>query len=205
MSGKKKYRLSVLLLLFCCLDLFGQEQEFSLQPKKRGAYAWVSTFSGGAGYFVSNSGAPPYLSRKISNLSHIANFRLMWHPDHLLHVGIETGHLTFYTYRFRDSMNREGVVRLTAIPLLVEYNMAVTKRLNLFAGSGVYFLRTNLDYRGKTTSDKLSIGWMAAGSYIFPLSANLGLGTEVKWMDATETADGILSLQLQLVWKFLNW
>jgi hypothetical protein len=83
--------------------------------------------------------------------------------------------------------------------------MAVTKRLNLFAGSGVYFLRTNLDYRGKTTADKLSIGWMAAASYIYPLSANVGLGSELKWMNASETSNGIVSLQLQLVWKFLNW
>ena len=205
MSGKKKYSLFYLLLFFSCLELTAQEQEFSLQPKKRGAYAWVATLGGGAGYFVSNSGAPPNLSRKISNLSHVASLRLMWHPDHLLNVGVETGHLTFYTYRFRDSVSQEGTVRLTAIPVLIEWNMAVTKRLNLFVGSGVYFLRTNLDYRGKTTSDKISIGWMAAGSYIHPLSANLGLGTEIKWMDATETADGILSLQLQLVWKFLNW
>jgi hypothetical protein len=129
----------------------------------------------------------------------------MWHPDHLLKVGVETGHLTFYTYSFRDSANREGVVKLKAIPLLAVWNMAVTKRLILFAGSGVYFLRTNLDYRGKTTSHKMSIGWMAAASYIQPLSANVGLGTELKWMNATEAANGIVALQLQLVWKFLNW
>jgi hypothetical protein len=203
MSDKLKIILGFLLLAFS-IQSYGQE-EFSLQPRKRGAYAWVASFSGGAGYFVSNSGAPPYLSRRISNLSHVASFRLMWHPDHLLNVGIETGHLTFYTYRFRDSVNREGIVRLSAIPALVVWNMAVTKRLNLFAGSGVYFLRSNLDYRGKSTADKLSIGWMAAGSYIHPLSAKVGLGTEIKWMDATETANGILSLQLQLVWKFINW
>lgn len=205
MSGKKINNIAWLFLLFCSSFASAQEQEFTLQPKKRGAYAWVATFSGGAGYFVSNDGTPEYLSRKISNLGHVASFRLMWHPDHLLNVGVETGHFTFYSYRFRDTLNREGTVKLQAIPVLIEWNMAVTKRLNLFAGSGVYFLRTNLDYRGKTTSHKLSIGWMAAGSYIQPLSENIGLGTEIKWMDATETANGILSLQLQLVWKFLNW
>jgi hypothetical protein len=98
MSGK--YRTIVaFILLFLCTESIAQE-EFSLQPRKRGAYAWVATFGGGAGYFVSNNGAPPYLSRKVSNLSHVASFRLMWHPDHLLNVGLETGHLTFYTYRF---------------------------------------------------------------------------------------------------------
>jgi len=191
-------------LLLCLLTSSAQE-EFSSQPTKRAQYSWVAYFSGGAGYYVSNKGAPPYLSRNISNLSHVTTFRIMWFPDHLLHVGLETGHLTFYTYNFRDSVNTGGVVKLKAIPVLIEWNMAVTKRLNLFAGSGVYFLTTNLDYRGKTTSNKLSIGWMAAGSYIFPLSKNLGLGTELKWMNAAETSNGILSLQAQLVWKFLNW
>lgn len=183
----------------------GQEPEFSSQPTRRAQYAWVLYGGAGPGYYVSNTGAPDYLSRKISNLSHVATLRLMWHPDHLLKVGVESGHLTFYTYRFRDSVNREGVVKLKAIPMLAVWNMAVTKRLNLFAGSGVYLLRTNLDYRGKTIAKKVSIGWMAAASYIYPLSATTGLGSEVKWMNASETSNGILSVQLQLVWKFLNW
>jgi len=203
MQDNKKFFL-VSLLLLCLFQVYGQEQ-FSSQPTKRSQYSWVATFSGGAGYYVSNKGTPALLSRKISNLSHVTTFRLMWFPDHLLHVGLETGHLTFYTYSFRDSVNTEGVVKLKAIPVLIEWSMAVTKRLNLFAGSGVYFLTTNLDYRGKATSNKLSIGWMAAGSYIVPLSANLGLGTELKWMNASEASNGILSLQAQLVWKFLNW
>jgi hypothetical protein len=203
MSGKKGF----ILCMFLCLSLalFAQEEEFSLQPTKRGAYAWVAYFSGGPGYYVSNNGAPTFVSRKISNLSHVTTVRIMWHPDHLLNVGLETGHLTFYTYRFRDSTNTEGVVKLNAIPLLVQWNMAVTKRLNFFAGSGLYFLTTNLDYRGKTTSKKVSIGWMAAGSYIHPLSEKVGLGSEVKWMNASEASSGIVSFQLQLVWKFLNW
>ena len=129
----------------------------------------------------------------------------MWHPDHLLKVGLETGHMTFYSYKFKDSAGVSGTTKLQAIPVLIEWTMAVTKRLNLFMGSGVYFLRTNLDYQGRTVSPKLSIGWMAAGSYIHPLSTNVGLGAEVKWMKAAETTNGIVSLQLQLVWKFLKW
>lgn len=204
MQDSKLFTLLIFLLLAAGVS-YGQEEEFSSQPTKRAQYAWVLYGGAGPGYYVSNSGAPEYLSRKISNLSHVATFRLMWHPDHLLKVGMETGHLTFYTYSFQDSVQREGVVKLKAVPVLVVWNMAVTKRLNLFAGSGVYFLRTNLDYRGNTTSKKLSIGWMAAASYIYPLSATVGLGSELKWMNASETSNGILSLQLQLVWKFLNW
>ena len=193
------------ILFFVSSVVHSQEEGFSSQPQKRNEYGWVAYISGGAGYYVSNRGAPDYLKPVVSNLGHLANIRIMWHPDHLLKVGLETGHMTFYSYTFKDSSGVSGKMKLQAIPVLIEWTMAVTKRLNLFAGSGVYFLRTNLDYQGRTTSPKLSIGWMAAGSYIHPLSANVGLGTEVKWMEAAETSNGIVSLQLQLVWKFLKW
>lgn len=204
MQGNKVFLLFGLLMLAgTCAN--SQEDEFSSQPQKRGEYGWVAYVSGGAGIYVSNSGAPAYLNPKVSNSSHVANVRIMWHPDHLLKVGLETGHMTFYSYTFTDSTGVRGKTKLSAIPVLFEWTMAVTKRLNLFAGSGVYFLRTNLDYQGRTKSPKLSIGWMAAGSYIHPLSTNVGLGTELKWMEAAETSNGIISLQLQLVWKFMKW
>lgn len=204
MQGNKSIVALVIFILVGSIA-YSQENEFSSQPQKRGEYGWVLYLSGGAGYYVSNSGAPAFLNPTISNLGHNLNFRIMWHPDHLLKVGLETGHMTFYSYTFKDSTGVNGKTKLSAIPVLIEWTMAVTKRLNLFAGSGVYFLHTNLDYQGRTTSPKLSIGWMAAGSYIHPLSATVGLGTEVKWMEAAETSNGIVSLQLQLVWKFLKW
>jgi hypothetical protein len=108
-------------------------------------------------------------------------------------------------YSAKDSAGNVARVQTNAVPLLIEWTMALTKRFNVFAGSGVYFLTTNLDYAGKATSNKLSIGWMAAASYIHPLSKNLGLGTELKWMDAAESTDGAFCLQLQLVWKFVRW
>jgi len=204
MQGNKILILSV-LLFFGGLNAHSQEGEFSSQPQKRGEYGWVAYISGGAGLYLSNNGAPAFLNPSVSNSSHVANVRIMWHPDHLLKVGLETGHMTFYSYTFKDSTGLSGKTKLSAIPVLIEWTMAVTKRLNLFAGSGVYFLNTNLDYQGRTSSPKLSIGWMAAGSYIHPLSTNVGLGTEVKWMEAAETSNGIISLQLQLVWKFSKW
>lgn len=199
------HRNLLFVFLLATFSAVAQDKGFSSQPKKRGDYGFVLYASGGAGYYVSNGGAPQYLSPKVSNLGRAANLRIMWHPDHLLKVGVETGLVTFYSYTFQDSAGVRGRAKLQAIPVLVEWTMAVTKRLNLFAGSGVYFLRTNLDYKGRTTSPKLSIGWMAAASYIHPLSEHTGLGTEVKWMEAAETSNGIVSLQVQFVWKFAKW
>ncbi|HVK97311.1 MAG TPA: hypothetical protein VM368_05805 [Flavisolibacter sp.] len=201
---KNRHLIFFYFLLFT-ITAYTQEEGFTSQPTKRGEYSLVAYISGGAGYYISNRGVPHQFRSNISNRGRIGTVRVMWHPDHLLKVGLETGYLTFYTYSFEDSVRNSGNVRLSATPLLVEWTMAVTKRINLFAGSGVYFLKTHLDYAGKTSSTQVSVGWMAAASYIHPLSKDIGLGAEIKWMDAAETADGFISAQVQLIWKFIKW
>jgi hypothetical protein len=192
----------LLLLTTACA---AQEEEFTSQPTKRNEYALVAYVSGGPGYYLSVAGVPEFLQPKIRKINPVGTVRLMWHPDHLIKVGVETGYMTFVSYSLRDSMGNRGRVRLDAVPVLVEWTMALTKRFNVFAGSGVYFLTTRLDYGEKSMANKLSIGWMAAVSYIHPLGKNTGLGAELKWLDAAESTDGTLALQVQLVWKFLRW
>ncbi len=171
----------------------------------RGEYSLVAYVSGGAGYFLSSAGAPQYLQPKIAKVSQISTIRVMWHPDHLIKAGLESGFVTFYSYNLKDSAGNKGNISLHAIPILLEWSMSLSKRLNIFAGSGAYILDTRLDYLGKTSSYKFSVGWMAAASYIQPLSKDVGLGAEAKWLYASETSKGTLGLQLQIVWKFLKW
>lgn len=188
------------------LCLWGQDEAFTSSPNKRGTHSLVLYVSGGLGYYyIQKDGLPTHLSTTPQHLHRVGTVRVMWHPDHLLKLGVETGYLTFYRYTFRDSTGTSGKVALTAIPLLIEWSMSLSKRLNVFAGSGLYMLNTRLNYKGKTVAPKLSIGWMAAGSYIQPLSENTGLGAELKWLDAAESSDGSIVFQLQLIWKFFKW
>jgi hypothetical protein len=187
------------------IGTFAQQGGFTSEPVKRGDYSFVVYVSGGLGHYPSYSKDLAYLNPEIKNVNPVSTIRIMWHPDHLVKVGLETGYMTFLNYSLKDSVGKKGKVVLNAIPLLVEWTMALTKRFNVFAGSGVYFLTTNLDYKGKTRSNKISVGWMAAASYIQPLSKNMGLGAELKWLDAAESRDGTICLQLQWVWRFLKW
>jgi hypothetical protein len=180
-------------------------QGFTSQPSGRGNYAFVAYASGGAGIFASKKGAPAYLQPEVSRMSPVTTLRILWHPDHLLRAGLESGYVTFYSYKLKDTAGNSGRISLNAVPVLLEWSMAVTKHFNIFAGSGAYLLNTKLDYFGKTTATKFSVGWMAAASYIFPLSTNTGLGVEAKWLYAAETSNGSVCLQLQYVWKFLKW
>jgi hypothetical protein len=197
----------LLFLLSLCLVLISQAQEDSTatKKKKRGQYSLDIYVGGGIAYYFSVAGVPEYLQPEISKWSSFSSIRVMWHPDHRIKVGVETGKMRFLSYAFKDSIGESGKIIVDAVPLLVEWSMGVTRRLNVFAGSGVYFLKTKMDYSGPARSDKLSIGWMAAVSFIQPLNKDLSIGAELKWMDAAETTDGSLALQVQLIWKFLKW
>lgn len=180
-------------------------EEFTSRPTGRGEYSLVLYAGGGLGYFASHGGAPDYLHPTVSRMNPVGTLRIMWHPDHLLKAGLETGYLTFYSYKLQDSTGKEGKIALTAIPVLLEWSMSLKNRLNIFAGSGIYILKTKLDYDGSVNSNKLSVGWMAAASYIYPVGKEVGLGAEIKWLYAAETTNGSICGQLQLVWRFLKW
>jgi hypothetical protein len=82
--------------------------------------------------------------------------------------------------------------------------MPVVKRVSIFAGLGSYWLTTNLNYNGHVKSKTFSLGSNIALSYTQPLSKTLGLAAEAKWMNAFETKDNLLSLQVLLVWRIFK-
>ncbi|RYY87362.1 MAG: hypothetical protein EOO15_12105 [Chitinophagaceae bacterium] len=200
-----KNLITVVLLLLAQLPGQAQDSLFTSQPAGRGKYALVLYLNGGLAFFASSRGLPAYLNPQVSRINPVATARILWHPDHLLKVGLESGHISFFNYKITDSAGRKGTVALDAVPVLLVWSMSVTRNFNIFAGSGAYFLKTRLNYQGHTSARKFSVGWMAAASYILPLGKNSGLGTEFKWLYASETTNGSLCLQLQYVWKFANW
>lgn len=200
-----KLFLLILGLVFFCATVNAQEGEFTSLPSRHGTYSLVAYISGGAGYFASTKGYPGYLHANVRRVNPVSTIRILWHPDHLLKGGVETGYITFYAYSMRDSSGNKGKVALNATPVLLVWSMSVTRHFNIFAGSGAYFLNSHLDYLGKTVSKKFAVGWMAAASYIVPLSKNAGLGAETKWLYAAETSNGSICLQVQFVWKFMKW
>lgn len=187
------------------MQTHAQKDPVTTPAAGRGQYSLVAYISGGMGYFAENAGAPAFVTTRLNKWGPAATVRILWHPDHLLRMGVETGHITFYSYTIKDSVGNTGKTSLTGIPLLLVASMPITARINAFFGTGFYQMTTNLNYKGSTSSGKFAVGWMIAASYIQPLSKNLGLGTELKWMDAAETADASVVAQLQLVWKFLKW
>ncbi|MBS1599465.1 MAG: hypothetical protein JST75_14665 [Bacteroidetes bacterium] len=172
--------------------------------KKSGEYALVLYMGGGVSFFTGDAGTPAGLKATKTLVSPIATFRIMWQPDHLLRVGLESGWTNFYSYSIEDN-SVKGKVHVQSIPLLLVFSMPVFQRFNIYAGPGSYLVTSKLNYETRTTSTTLSLGWMAAVSFEYPLTSKLGIVSELKFLNSWETKDQSLSLQIHLRWKFLTW
>ena len=144
---------------------------------------------------------PIDLPGSINRISGAATIRLMWYPKYRLRLGLESGFTNFYSYKIKNG-NVPGKVSLNAVPLLIVWSTQVAKRINIYAGFGSYFLTTNLDYNGKVKSSAFVLGSNIAMSYTLPLSSRAGIAAEAKWMNAFETKDAAITLQMQLIWQF---
>jgi len=173
--------------------------------QQKGKYAFILYIGGGMSSYIGSIGSPGLASNtSVGRIQPAGTVRIMWHPDHLLRFGIETGYVNFYSYTVQNG-NTSGKVSLTGIPVLLVWSMALTKRLNIFAGVGSYFLATNLNYKGSVTSKTIGLGINASVNYVQPITTKLGIAAELKWIDATQTKDYAVSAQLMLVWKFFEW
>ena len=189
------------VLLFQTVD--AQTIKKNGKPKRVRHYALVLYAGGGVATYTSNIiNQGEQISKHPTNLD--ATIRVMWHPNHRLRVGFETGYTNFYSYAIKNG-NNIGKVTLSAMPILVVWSIPIIKRVNLFAGFGSYHLTTHLNYQGKVNSSTYSLGSNLAINYIQPITKKLGVAAELKWTNAFQTKDNLVGLQAQLVWKFLEY
>jgi hypothetical protein len=190
-----------LLLLWAAVSAF-QYPAWAETPRDS-TFALVAYFGGGYSLYAAEITPPADIPSTIQRGGLSGSVRVMWHPDRLLRVGVESGWTRFFSYTLHG--NNDGHLNLTAIPLLVVFSMPIGERINLFAGGGGYFVSSNLDFGTVVRVDEFSQGWMFAASYVFPLSPGLGLAAELKCFNASQFEDVTLTVQAQLVWKFLEW
>ena len=173
------------------------------ETSEAGPYSLVAYVGGGLAYYPITPGSPPPgVSSDLTRVGGSSTLRVMWHPDHLVRLGLETGWTMFYSYSLQGAP--PGELHLSAVPLLWVASMEVLG-VNLFVGTGYYLLNSNLDYQGTVNVKTWSLGWMLAASYVHPISENMGVAGELKWINASEHEDASLTFQVQLVWKFLEW
>ena len=183
----------ILISFICQQNLFGQTKE---------ANYYVNTFaSAGYGVFLTDLDA-----QGLNNSGFNGSFRIMWQPEHLLSLGLETGFIQFYTLSQSNVDTDFGVTdidtKLNAVPILIVYSMKIIDQFQINLGSGLYMLYSTVDsHNNKVTSTQVSSGFMLSGSYSYPLNNSVSLGGELKWNYVNKINDG--SLSLQFVFKYV--
>lgn len=191
-----KVLLLVLLLLIPCLAC---AQEDSL----RGDYRLIVQANLG----LSQS----HIERSIdvdkadySQLGFLRTLRLIWRPDHLLGMGVETGLLRVSNLIVKqDATLPPGTtLELDAIPALLIFSME-KYGIELTSGVGVYNYRVNatLNDADFTASTQWEIGWMLGGGYAYPLSRSISIGGDLRYYAIPERQVSLTSLSAKVQWQ----
>jgi len=136
--------------------------------------------------------------------------RLMWEPEHLLSIGIESGYLQLYDIStqliFQDTLTFKGSSELTAVPIITVFSMELFENFKLSIGSGIFLLTSKVDaLSNPVNSLQISTGALASSSYFYPISHTISLGGEIKYYLINKIEDGDLTLQFSLQYKFLTY
>ena len=204
------YNNKAVFLAVAILTILSINKSFAqINVKTEGAITTKKSFDlsigGGISNYLSSFDPPPVnLQGSISKTGFASTIRLMWHPGYLLGVGFESGYYNFFSYRIKNN-NIDGKVSLQSIPLLVVFSMTIVKKVNVYAGFGNNLLTSTLEYNGSVKSKVSSLGSNIALSYTQPISKYLDLSAEAKWLSAFKTNDNLLSLQVLLIWRFLEY
>ena len=136
--------------------------------------------------------------------------RLMWEPEHMLSIGIESGYLQLYDIStqitYQDTLTFNGSSELTAVPIIAVYSMELFENFKLSVGSGIFLLTSKVDALGNpVNSEQVSTGVLGSASYYHPLSHTISLGGEIKYYLINKIEDGDLTLQLSFQYRFLTY
>ncbi len=135
------------------------------------------------------------------------NVRLMWHPDHLLSIGLMSGYQVF-SHESIDSLPRfpDGLsMELNSVPFHVVFEVR-PMNIRFGAGIGLYLLQSQLTENGVTThSDDIAYGGSAWIGYTFKLAERLRIGPDIVLQVLSDRGVANLSAMLTLQYDLIRY
>jgi len=136
--------------------------------------------------------------------------KVMWNPEHLLSIGLETGYQQLYSLDVSDYDTEFGNTNVSAsmytVPIFIVFAMKVLPNIKLSAGSGVYLLFNSGEAFGdELNSNQLSIGAHVGASYTYPINNSMAIGGELLYSYFSKLQDQTVAIQFLFVYDFLKW
>lgn len=164
-------------------------------------------FGGGYGFRL-GAEAESTSEVDISTTSPAATLRVMWKPEHLVSVGIETGYIPLSKASTKGQIKPgevDGNAQLTAIPAILVFAME-KYNVELATGIGMY----SLQLYGKSSKNiivensSLEMGYMFSGAYSIPMG-DFALGLEFKYQAFTDRDIKMFVPNIRLRWNILTY
>lgn len=123
---------------------------------------------------------PTTQSSSTTYLGNALGGRLVWHPNHLLAVGVQSGFVFFSADDLIIDGVESGRAGLAAVPLHLVVTMS-SRRFEFGIGLGLYQLQSIWRLRGvqRAESSEYEYGINPWVGYDFPISDRLTLGPEI--------------------------
>ncbi|MBK9247875.1 MAG: hypothetical protein IPM69_07140 [Ignavibacteria bacterium] len=139
-----------------------------------------------------------------SPLGFLRTLRLIWRPDHLLGMGVETGILRVSNLIVKQdaSLPTGTTLELDAIPALLIFSME-KYGIEITSGVGMYNYRVNaaLNDNEITASTQWEIGWMLGVGYAYPISRSFSIGGDFRYYAIPERQVSLTSLNAKVQWQ----
>lgn len=126
---------------------------------------------------------PSIFSEREVFFGYNVNARLMWHPDHLLSIGVMSGYQVFSREGFQasehDGLENDLSLELSSVPIHLAFEVRPLN-IRFGAGIGVYLLLSQLQEQGQIThSWDVAYGGSAWVGYAFEPIPRLRVGPDL--------------------------
>jgi hypothetical protein len=121
--------------------------------------------------------------------------RIMWEPEHLLSLGVESGYYRLYTVNIPELPDVK--ISNSAIPIQVVISMKILKKFycNFSSGQTILINKVHTPAAGDVNASTLSLGDFAGTfGYKYPLKNHFSLQAELKYFHASKLNDSNAAL-----------
>jgi len=135
--------------------------------------------------------------------------KVMWNPEHLLSIGLETGYQYLYSIDISNYDTEFGTTEfkasMYAVPVFIVFAMKVAPNVKLTAGTGMHLLYNSGEIFGdKIQSNQISIGAHAGVAYTYPINNSMSIGGELIYSYISKLQDQTVALQFIFAYDFLK-
>ncbi len=135
--------------------------------------------------------------------------RIMWEPNHLLKLGLESGYYYLYNaYDIPASIGNDKLSsKMTLVPIFLHVSMNIFDNFYASISSGYSFMRYKVESdEGLSEGTVVSLSnFVTSLSYLYPLSKDWRLGADFRYMYIGETENGYLNLNVFVTFNLLSY